>query len=282
MRKITLEQSSPEWLTWRKTLLTATDSAALMGVSPYATPYQCWQRKLGLLPEQKRTEAMDRGIRDEPIARQAFIDEYKINMTPCCIESDQYNFLGASLDGMSDCGKYLLEIKSQVPCSPPDHHIYQMQHQLLCTDSTAEMCYYVSYFDGEIDVHEIYPDPEWVKNYLIRAQEFWKGIVFFEAPALSSRDYKDMSDSPNFITYAQRYVSINDQIKSLEEKKEILRQEIITLCNDQSSVGAGIKVLKKNVKGRVDYDSIPELSTINLDKYRKSPGNTWTIMIDQK
>lgn len=282
MRKINFQQSSPEWLNWRKSLLTATDAAALMGVSPYVTPYKCWQRKLGLATEQKKTEAMDRGIRDEPIARKAFIDEYKINMTPCCIESDQYNFIGASLDGISDCGKYLLEIKSQVPCSPPDHHIMQMQHQLLATDSTAEMCYYVSYFDGEIDVHEVYPDPQWVKNYLIRAQEFWKAIVFFEPPALSPRDYKDMNGSPNFITYAHRYLNINAEIKSLEDKKEVLRKEIITLCEDQSGAGGGIKVLKKNVKGRVDYESIPEISSINLEKYRKPSSTTWAIMIDQK
>lgn len=282
MHKINFEQGSPEWLTWRKSLLTATDAAALMGVSPYVTPYKCWQRKLGLAPEQKKTEAMERGNRDEPIARQAFIDEYKINMTPCCIESDQYNFIGASLDGISDCGKYLLEIKSQVHCSPPDHHIMQMQHQLLATDSTAEMCYYVSYFDGEIDVHEVYPDPEWVKNYLIHAQEFWKRIVFFEAPPLCSRDYKDMNSSPNFLTYAHRYLDIDAQIKSLEAKKDILRKEIITLCEDQSGVGGGIKVLKKNVKGRVDYESIPEISTFNLEKYRKPSSTTWAIMIDQK
>ena len=153
MSKILLEQGSEAWLQWRKGRLTGTDAPMLMGVSPYVTPYQGWQRKLGLLEEQKVNPAMLRGHRDEPIARDLFISLKGINMEPCCVESVDYNFIVASLDGMSDCGKYIMEIKSngdeyhqnlkkEVP-EIPEFHIMQMQHQLLA--SGAKKCFYCSY-----------------------------------------------------------------------------------------------------------------------------------------
>jgi hypothetical protein len=32
----------------------------------------------------------------------------------------------------------------------------------------------------------------------------------------------------------------------------------------------------------VDYESIPEINSINLEKYRKPASTNWAIMIDQK
>ena len=49
---IELEQGSPEWLSWRRTVITATDASVIMGNNPWETPYSCWQRKLGLLEEK--------------------------------------------------------------------------------------------------------------------------------------------------------------------------------------------------------------------------------------
>ncbi len=287
MRKVEFEQGSEEWLTWRKGLLTATDAPMLMGASPYVTPYKGWQRKTGQIPEQQETEPMRRGKRDEPIAREWFIQELGIEMEPCCIESETYNFLGASLDGLSKCGKYLLEIKSNgdqyhfgLKDGVPDFHMMQMQHQLLCTDNTADMCFYLSYNKGDKILKEVYPDRKWVEDYLEKAREFWKKIIFFESPSMTNKDYKDMSGESSWSSYANEYRKVCEQIKTLEE--EIYKKEIVSLCGDDSCLGDGIKVLKKVMKGRIDYESIPELNGVDLEKYRKGPNSCWTIMINQK
>ena len=287
MRKVALEQGSQAWLEWRKGLLTATDAAMLMGISPYVTPYKGWQRKVGQAQEQAVNSAMLRGQRDEPIARSMFIEQYGINMTPCCIESDTYNFLGASLDGISDCGEYLLEIKSQNMDSikengVPGHHMAQMQHQLLCTDGSAKKCFYVTICGNEIHTVEVLPDPKWIEKYVPKAQEFWKGIIFFEAPTMTSKDYKDMSENPTWNDYAIEYRKVDEQIKSLELLKETYKKELLKICGEDSCLGSGIKVMKKISKGRIDYDSVPELSGIDLEKYRKSSTSSWTIMMDRK
>ncbi len=188
MRKVEFEQGSPEWLEWRRGLLTATDAAMLLGLSPYVTPYQGWQRKKGLIPEQVSNAAMERGHRDEPIARDLFIKEYGINMTPCCVESDEFNFIGSSLDGLSDCGRYILEVKSQRPVERiPDLHMMQMQHQMISTDNLVEKAFYVSHWDGKNTTFEAYPDPEWKKMYIPKAREYWKGVIFYDPPPLMSK-----------------------------------------------------------------------------------------------
>lgn len=289
MRRVEFDQGSPEWLQWRRGLLTATDAPMLMGVSPYVTPYKGWQRKLGLIEEQAETEPMRRGKRDEPIARDLFIQQFDLEMEPCCVESDSYNFIGSSLDGLSICGKYLLEIKSNgdqyhynLDYGIPEFHMMQMQHQFLSTDNSVELGFYVSYNKGNIIVKEIRPDPDFLEKYLVKARDFWKKIVLFEPPSLSSKDYKDMQNDQTWSLLSQKYSQVCNNIKIMEEQKELIRREIIGLCGDESCCGNGIKVLKKVTKGRVDYESIPELSNLNLDKYRKSSTMTWTIMLDQK
>ena len=285
MRKVDLEQGSQAWLEWRRGRLTATDAPALMGVSPYCTPYKCYQRKLGLIPEQTKTQAMQRGIDDEPIARALFNHRYGFDMSPCIIESELVNFMGASLDGISECGKYLLEVKSNGEQyhgkAIPDLHLFQMQHQLLCTDTIAKICFYASYNSGELIVKEVKADPQWMLDYLTKAKEFWKGIVFHEPPPLTNKDYKDMSESMTWGEKASYYMQINNDMKKLEYEKERIKKELIDLAGQESSCGSGIKLLKKLVKGRVDYEAIPELATIDLDKYRRPASESWAIMLEK-
>ena len=289
MLKVTKQQGGEDWLNWRKDRLTATDAASLLGCNPWITPYKCWQRKTGQAEEQAVTPAMLRGQTDEPIARKMFTAESNINMMPCCIESETYLFLGASLDGISDCGRYLLEIKSQSidkikDGGIPVYHMCQMQHQLLCTDGKAEMCFYVSICGNEIHIIEVYPDKKWMDDYIPKAKEFWKQCVFLEAPTLSKGDYKDMSEDSLWYGLAQQYKTLNERIKSMETAKEEIKKSLVSICNNESGLGAGIKVLKKMSKGRIDYPTLIESLNINeavLEQYRGKSTESWAIMIDK-
>lgn len=287
-KEIKLEQGTQEWLSWRKTVITATDCPAILGSSPWSTAYKCWQRKLGLIEEQKSNEAMERGKRLEPEARAQFIEQFGINITPMVVESTEFDFLGASLDGISDCNKYIVEIKcggSNLHSMAthgiiPDYYLHQMQHQLLVTG--AEKCFYYS-FDGKSGVCiEVLPDPEFINKFMPKARAFWRGIAFFEAPPLQKGDLKDMHDNLHWSEYAKMYQETDASIKSLEDKKDYLRKKLIELCADQSCTGNGVKVIKTIVRGRVDYDEIPEIKGKNLDRYRKDATTTWKILIEDK
>jgi putative phage-type endonuclease len=300
MRKVQLEQGSPEWHQWRKSLLTSTDAPMLLGVSPYVTPFKGWQRKLSLVEEQQETEAMRRGRRDEPIAREIFNRRSGLKMESCVIESSKYNFIGASLDGISSCDRYLLEVKSNnsewhnlvaTKKQIPEFHMYQVQHALLSSDNQAEKAYYGSYHEEELAIVEVFPDMAWYSVYLEKAREFWKKVVMFDPPPLSDKDYINRSSDEKWIDLSSKYEKVNDEIKRLEKEKESYKNSLIEIAESQSSCGNGIKLIKKNTKGRIDYDAILSLSEvdtilkqnqIDLEKFRKPTTSSWTILVDSK
>lgn len=284
MKIIDLEQGSAEWLAWRRTVITATDASILMGHNAWETPYSCWQRKLGLIPEKKSNEAMERGKRLEPEARAQFIARQGIAMHPAVVESTEFDFLGASLDGISEKGNYILEIK----CGGeklhemakngeiPEYYRDQMQHQLLVTG--AKLCFYYSY-DGTDGVYlEVLPDPKFREEFLPKAREFFKCIALNESPPLQSKDYRDMSHVVKWHEFSDGYNNICEEIDRLEEKKEVFRKGLIELGEDQNCMGNGIYLSKIQRKGNVDYSCIPALKEIDLEAFRKEPTTSWRIL----
>jgi len=285
MKIVNLEQGSKEWLSWRKTVITATDCSCIMGNNPWTTAYQCWQRKLGLIEELKSNEAMERGKRLEPIARERFIERNGIPMNPVVVESSEFDFLGASLDGISFLGNHILEIKcggSKLHAMAesgqiPQYYIDQIQHQLLVT--RAEKCFYYSYNGNDGICIEVLPDPTFENRFLPKAREFLRCVAFNEPPPLQDSDYKNMSLDPLWHSNSKEYQKICREIKFLEEAKEIYRKELIKLSGDQNCQGDGIKVIKSVMKGRVAYDEIPEIKDLDLEKYRKPSSTSWKILV---
>lgn len=290
MKIINVEQGSTQWLSWRKTVITATDCPAILGSSPWSTAYKCWQKKLGLIEEQKTNEAMERGKKLEPIIRDRFIKKYGLNMTPLVVESSEHEFLGASLDGLSDCGNYIMEIKTgghnlytmaQYGVIP-DYYMHQMQHQLLVTG--AQKCFYqVGHEDETKDiVIEVFPNADFVNNFMPQARAFLKCMALSEPPALQDSDYQDMNENLDLEEDLKIYKELDEAIKALEEKKDHRRKKIINRCGDQSSICKGIKIMKMSMKGRIAYDEIEEIKNVDLDKYRKKSTTVWKILLDAK
>lgn len=63
----------------------------------------------------------------------------------------------------------------------------------------------------------------------------------------------------------------------LEEREERIKEQLVQLCNNQPSVGAGIRLQKILKKGTVEYKKIPELKGVDLEKYRRDPTEYWKI-----
>ncbi len=186
MKILSLQNDSPEWLNWRRSVVTSTDCASIMGVNPYCKIDRLRLKKLGLIPEEEVNQYMQRGKNLEPEAREKFNKDNGMKMTPLIVESSEYPFLGASLDGIAKNGKSLIEIKCPQKKSMIEVqggivkplYIAQMQHALLVTG--ADICYYYCY-DG-IDGYtiEVYPDKEWQQEYLPKAEEFWMSLIFYK------------------------------------------------------------------------------------------------------
>ena len=143
---VDVEQSSPEWHALRKRKITATDAVILMKESPWKTPSNLYHEKISDRPPSAPNERMQRGLDLEPIAREHFIRSSGVKVTPTVVVKD---WAMASLDGMSEDGNVILEIKCPgqkdhniaLSGHVPDHYRAQLQHQMYVT-GLQETFYY--------------------------------------------------------------------------------------------------------------------------------------------
>ena len=107
---VRLVQGSPEWHDHRRRHRNASETPAVLGVSPWVTPYQLWLQRTGRA-EPHVTPAMLRGTQLEPAAREAYEALTGNAMQPSVLADREYS---ASLDGITLDGGLILEIKCPV------------------------------------------------------------------------------------------------------------------------------------------------------------------------
>lgn len=195
---IPLEQGSREWKKWRNSKITATDTPIIMGVNPWKTKSKLWNQKLGFTPDDIVNDAMLEGQRKEPIARALLEEKLGIKFTPVVYQKDDDSWMAASLDGISECGKYLIEIKcpkkSKIHDENDLHHIpiyykYQMYHQLICCPN-AICNYFCTYFPENKEDPLKITRIDWDRNkeddfaweICDRGYEFYEQMINFEEP----------------------------------------------------------------------------------------------------
>lgn len=143
MAEIRLVQGTQEWHEWRKCRVTATDTAKVLRGDRYAiTPNEVWRAKN---ENRFANPAMNFGTAIEPFARKYAERTLNRKFQPACWTHDTFDWLVASLDGISvdDTvqGPCLLEIKAggadrrtiESTGNPATYVWYQIQHQLLVT-----------------------------------------------------------------------------------------------------------------------------------------------------
>lgn len=278
-----MKQNTPEWLEFRKNKVGASDAPAIMEVDPFATPYQKWMEKMDLAPPKVTNGAMQRGHDLEPIARDQAEQLIGCSLTPKVKLHPSLPWMFSSLDGVSEDKKLIVEIKcpdkethamAESGCIPPKY-FPQLQHQLETCE--LEMSYYFS-FNGTAGVLvKVFRDAAFIKKMIEKEKQFWDWMQNLEIPPLCDRDFETHDDS-EWETQALQYIGILADIKSLERQQEVARQNLIRLSNNRNAQGAGVKVAKITMRGKVDYKSIPELNSIDLEKYRKKSSESWRIL----
>jgi len=186
---VTLDQSGAEWLQWRQGGVGGSDCAVLMGANPWCKPEELRDRKLGIASEMYENERMARGKRLEPIVREMYEDLTGLKMTPACVEHESFPWFMASLDGITDDGEVILEIKCPNDRAHaealrgwiPKYYYPQIQHQLGVTG--AKIAHYVSYSDvpkfkhhERLAIVEMLPNEGYIKELFLKEQSFVQEI----------------------------------------------------------------------------------------------------------
>lgn len=195
MKLVQLKQESEEWLNWRRTHITASDSSSILGINPWKSSLELYEEKVFRF-EKEDNEYMRRGRELEPIALESFEQETGLVMFPCVVKHDTILWMGASLDGLSVIRDAIVEIKCNgkknhdlaLDGKIPKHYESQIQHQLACTG--LDFSYYYS-FDGEKGVIlEVKRDEEFIQNMIAKEFEFWQCLQTFTPPTIQPKKRK--------------------------------------------------------------------------------------------
>jgi len=271
-----LQQNTEEWLEFRKSKIGSSDAPIIMGKSPWKTPYDLWEEKLGMRESFWESKAMRRGKDLEPVALKSFQEKTGCVMWPDVKTHPEHHFIIASLDGITMNGKAAVEIKCPgekthqmaLDGEIPEHYQIQMQHQLAVTD-LAKM-YYFS-FDGEDGVIlELQRDEEFIKEMIGKEAAFYTCMKDLVPPVQTRED-------PLWCASAEQWRAIQRKKMVLEQEEKICKQTLIQLAGNSDARGCGLRLTKYLRKGAVQYNKIPELTGVDLDAYRKESRELWRL-----
>lgn len=277
------EQGTKEWLDLRKNYVTSTDVAAICGISPWKTAYSLWKEKMGLSEKEFNNPAMKRGTLLEPIARKWVETNQGFSCKPDVVFSKEQTFMMASLDGISECGTFVVEIKCGEKSydlaslgTIPDYYLYQMMSQMLCAN--VQYGFYVA-FNGETGIIiKVERDQNLIDKIICKAKEFYECMISFTPPELTDKDYVMREDS-TWIELSKKYATIYEMRKKLQIQEEELKALLVSSAGSQNTMGGDIKLSKVIRKGNIDYDSIMKQYNIDGELYRKDPSEYWKINV---
>ncbi|MBK6470321.1 MAG: YqaJ viral recombinase family protein [Betaproteobacteria bacterium] len=270
---VQLVQGSAAWLEHRRGLRNASETPAVMGISPWMTPYQLWLLKTGRA-EAEVNEAMRRGTALEPLARHAYEVETGLVMQPLVLQDGDYS---ASVDGMTLEGDLIVEIKcpyrgqgsalwQQVEGGEvPVYYAAQVQHQLMV--SGAELAHLFVYDGQQGLLREVRPD----LAMFDRIRAAWDAFAVFldsdTPPPLADADSRQRDDE-GWMQAALAFQAAKAEADQAAARVESARAALVALATHPKETGAGVSVTRFWKAGGVDYKKVVELRGVDLERYR--------------
>ncbi len=272
-----IEQHSREWHELRRTKIGASDAPVIYGVSRYKNALQLWEEK-SVGKKSFTTAAMQRGTDLEPEARATISKQHGTEYKPVVMQSEKYEWMIASLDGWN--GECLVEIKCPnqeildriaLHDIPMDYQV-QMQHAMQVSDTDAAI---LLAWNGNTGIEiKLNRDEELISELVKLEEAFYHNhLLSFIPPEAPIEERSD----EEAIEVIENYRQVKARFDEIEEELKIAKESIIYVANDRSFRCRGMNVTKCFRAGNVDYKQIPELKSVDLSQYRKSPTEYWSV-----
>lgn len=254
------------WIELRVQDITSTEVSALFGLSPYCTKFELWHRKKrGDIVQIEENVRMKWGTRlQDAIAEQIAVDNgWKVRRMDEYIRDEEIR-AGASFDFEIESDG-ILEIKNvdnliyrdnwiehdDGRIEAPPHIEMQVQHQLLC--SGRKYAYIGVLIGGNKDKLIKRTRDEYVIDAIRQSvSDFWLSIEnnnppkpdFVSDASFISKLYGyaepnkvlDIRGDDKFLTMAQEYKKLGDEIKEREQKRDAIKAQFLTHINDAEKV----------------------------------------------
>ena len=270
---INLVQGSAEWHEHRRLNRNASESAAILGISPWVSPYQLWLLKTGRAKPEANA-AMRHGTALEPAARAAYEDRTGHVMQPLVLQDGDYS---ASLDGITLDGELVVEVKCPVrgrhsklwqeieAGQAPGHYVVQIQHQLMVSGAAAA---HLWVYDGNDGLLLLIPRDEVTMAAIREGWDLFQPFLDEDrAPPLTDIDTVQRLDD-TWAQAAQAYSQAKQAAQASDEALERAREALVSLARHPREQGAGVAVTRFWKTGSVDYKRVPALQGVDLERYR--------------
>lgn len=183
------------WLAERRKGIGGSDAPAVLGLSPYRSPYEVWAEKRGLLPEQAQTDAMAWGVRLEPLVADWFAETSGLRIRKAgLMRSRRWPFMQVTVDRLVE-GDAILECKTLSwrmahewdDDDTPDAAAIQSHHALAVTGRSR--AYVVGLVDGrQPKLRIIDRDERLVDDLTAIEADFWALVESGTEPPLDGSD----------------------------------------------------------------------------------------------
>lgn len=191
-----------EWLDWRRQGIGASDVAGILGISPWSSPWKVWADKLGLLPDEDPTDAMEAGRWLELAIAPWFADRtgLTVGAHQLRLESREWPTARATLDGLVFDGEGWHSVTPDTPAvevalgglevkheafgrkweAIPDHYQAQAQWQMYVAG--LDRVWFAVLRGRRLDVHELARDSIDIDYMVGRVREWWERHVVTGTP----------------------------------------------------------------------------------------------------
>ena len=250
-----------EWLAARQSCITATDIAAVLGLSPWSTAFQVWLDKTGQATAIEDNRAMEWGRRLEPVIAAAYSEKTGIPIRKAEFISREIIGVpcGCTQDYISEDGTLNIEIKTssmrdgwgeEGTDQIPAYYLTQVQWQMGVSGMTmTHLAALIAANDFRI-FHIPY-DEEAFTVMVRRAAEFWALVVAQVAPDIDGSvacseyltkrfkgDSKALLPAPSaeMVTSAKRYAELRVVIDQAETVQKELGNRLMADLGEFSGV----------------------------------------------
>jgi putative phage-type endonuclease len=295
----TLDMPRDEWLELRKKGIGGSDSAAIVGLDRYRSPFDVYADKLGLRSEIPDNEAMRQGRDFEQYVAERFMEATgkKVRRRNAMLQHPEYPFMNANIDRWVVGENAGLECKTTSVLNrakfsqgefPPNYYV-QCMHYMAVTG--ADRWYLaVLVLNKAFHVFTIERDEAEINALIEAEKDFWENHVLKQIPPapdgsestseIIKQLFPEAREREEVALFGyedkiEQYLQLDSQVKKLEKQRDALKQELqLALSDAEIGRAQGYVVEWKNqVRQTLDTQKLKKEQTEIYEKYLK-PAHT--------
>ena len=303
----TLDMPREQWLELRKKGIGGSDSAAIVGLDRYRSPFDVYADKLGLKPEIPDNEAMRQGRDLEQYVAERFMEATgkKVRRRNAMLQHPEYPFMIADIDRWVVGENAGLECKTTSVLNrckfsqgefPPNYYV-QCMHYMAVTG--AERWYLaVLVLNKAFHVFVIERDEAEIQALIEAEKSFWYDHVQRQIPPatdgseatseLIKQLFPEARERAEIALFGyedkiQQYLSLDAQARELEQERDKIKQELqLAMADAEIGRAQGYIVEWKNqVRQTLDTKKLKSEHAEIYEKYLKPAQTVRRFMIKE-